>query len=313
MVGGLVGIDRVIDRVKVRPMNTILPLPPEEMNFVGGGDFDAMGREFLRYFVEFGGLKPHHRVLDVGSGIGRMARPLTTYLDRAGSYEGFDVVGVGIDWCRRQVTTRYPNFRFRRANVYNPSYHPGGLYEAAEYVFPYASDSFDFVFLTSVFTHMRPADVSNYVREIGRVLKVGGRCLGTFFLQTPETQALAAQGRGALKFAHRRDGYWIAFPEVADEEAICFDEPDVLTLFDRWGMKTSWPIRRGAWCGRVEHVSFQDMVIVEKIHDVAESRPVWARRAVGAWARKIGRWWHAGPPPVSQSLDNVRRAERHAA
>jgi SAM-dependent methyltransferase len=294
-------------------MNTCLPLPPDEMNFVGGGDFDAMGREFLRYFVELGGLKPHHRVLDIGCGIGRMARPLTAYLDRTGGYDGFDVVGVGIDWCLRQIATRFPNFRFRRANVYNPSYHPAGLYEAAEYVFPYAANSFDFIFLTSVFTHMRPADMANYVREIGRVLKVGGRCLGTFFLQTPETQSLAAAGKGALKFTHRRDGYWIAFPEVADEEAICFDETDVTTLFERWGMTAAGPVRRGAWCGRVDHVSFQDMVVMQKGRDVVERRPAWVARALRGWSRKLGRWWHAGPPPPSQSLDNVRRAERHAA
>ena len=37
-------------------MGTTLPFPPKEMNFVGDGDFDAVGREFLRYFTEFAGL-----------------------------------------------------------------------------------------------------------------------------------------------------------------------------------------------------------------------------------------------------------------
>jgi len=156
-------------------MGTTLPFPPKEMNFVGDGDFDAVGREFVRYFTEFAGLKPHHRVLDVGCGIGRMARPLASFLDRCGSYEGFDIVRVGIDWCRQNITPLCPNVRFRMADVFNPGYNPTGAFDAGEYVFPYKSQSFDFVFLTSVFTHMLPAGVENYLREIARVLKSAGR------------------------------------------------------------------------------------------------------------------------------------------
>jgi SAM-dependent methyltransferase len=292
-------------------MSTSLPLPPEEMNFVGSGDFDAIGREFVRHFIELGGLRPHHRVLDVGCGIGRMARPLTEFLDRTGGYEGFDIVGVGIDWCQREITPRFPKFRFQRANVYNPGYHPGGLYDATEYVFPYPSDSFDFVFLTSVFTHMQPAEVSNYMREISRVLKIGGRCLSTFFLQTPETKALGDARQGTLNFVHRRDGYWIAYPHVADEEAICFDEPDMLALFEGCGMAMVGPIHRGAWCGRSEHVSFQDMVVIEKVRSVDWPRP--AGIAARAWSRKFGRWLRRIGKRRSVALSNVRKAERHAA
>jgi SAM-dependent methyltransferase len=294
-------------------MTTELPLPPEQMDFVGGGDFDQIGRQFLNHFIDFGGLKPHHRVLDVGCGIGRMARPLTVYLNQAGSYEGFDVVGVGIDWCRRNITPRFPPFRFQRANVYSPGYHPRGLYEGAEYGFPYPSNSFDFVFLTSVFTHMRPAEVANYTREIGRVLKVGGKCLSTFFLRTPETAALTEAGRGELKFVHRRDGYWIAFPGVADEEAICFDEPDVLALFQQCGLDLVGPVRRGAWCGRAEFVSFQDIVVAEKARSIPRPWAVPGMRTMRAVVGKVRRRWRRKSLLQSVALNNVRRAEQHAA
>ena len=62
--------------------------PPRRMQF-DGGSYKTVGREFLRYFIDLGQLKPGDRVLDVGSGIGRMAVPLTRYLGQEGGYEGF--------------------------------------------------------------------------------------------------------------------------------------------------------------------------------------------------------------------------------
>ena len=65
--------------------------------FTGQGDFKETGNLFFQYFIELGELKPSERVLDVGCGIGRMAIPLTKYLDERGRYEGFDIVAHGIN------------------------------------------------------------------------------------------------------------------------------------------------------------------------------------------------------------------------
>jgi SAM-dependent methyltransferase len=271
-------------------MPSTLPIPPGANTVVGKGDYEAIGREFFDHFVHFGGLKPHHRVLDVGCGIGRMARPLTEYLNPSGSYEGFDVVGASVDWCRRNISPRYPNFRFRRALVTNPMYYERyAVYKAAEYVFPYRSGTFDFVFLTSVFTHLRPAEVENYVREINRVLKVGGRCFATYFLQTPETKALGEAGRSSLNFVHRCDGYWIDNPNEVHEAAICYDESYLLDLYRRCGLKLTGPIRSGSWSGVKNHTSYQDIVVAEKTREIKWQRPAAVARTARAWARFGGR------------------------
>ena len=55
-------------------------IPPMRLRFVGHGNFTATGCEFLRYFTEYGGMKPDNSVLDAGCGIGRMAIPMTHYL-----------------------------------------------------------------------------------------------------------------------------------------------------------------------------------------------------------------------------------------
>ena len=56
-------------------------VPPRGKIFIGYGDYVKQGEKFLGYFQELCGLKPNHAVLDVGCGIGRMAVPLTRFLN----------------------------------------------------------------------------------------------------------------------------------------------------------------------------------------------------------------------------------------
>jgi ubiquinone/menaquinone biosynthesis C-methylase UbiE len=277
-------------------MPSTLPLPPGANTVVGKGDYETIGREFFGHFVKYGGLQPHHRVLDVGCGIGRMARPLTEYLNTSGRYEGFDVMADSVEWCQKNITPRYPNFRFRRARVANPIYNQWfgwsawyEFYSGSDYVFPYRANSFDFIFLTSVFTHMRPAEVENYVREINRVLKVGGKCFATYFLQTPETRALGEARRGSLNFVHRSDGYWIDNPKEHHEAAICYDESHLLDLYRQCGLQLAGPVRRGSWSGVKKFVSYQDIVVAEKASSLPWQRTAALARTARAWRRFGGR------------------------
>jgi SAM-dependent methyltransferase len=238
-------------------------IPPRTMNFVGDGDFRKTGMEFRRLFTEYGGLKPDHKVLDIGCGIGRMAGPLTSYLSAQGEYQGFDIVQKGIDWCQANITPRYPNFQFQHADVRNDDYNPGGRYRSSTYSFPYKDMDFDFVFLTSVFTHMFPADMERYLDEIHRVLKPGGASFITFFLMNEESQGLIAKGLSARNFIHKLDG---CFTTRVDnpEAAIAFDEKYMRSALEQRGMSVSEPIHFGSWCGRPKFLSYQDIVIAQK-------------------------------------------------
>ena len=69
-----------------------------------------------------------------------------------------------VDWAQRTITARYPNFTFQNADIFNKWYNPGGAFAASEYRFPYDDESFDFIFLTSVFTHMLAPDVRRLPR-----------------------------------------------------------------------------------------------------------------------------------------------------
>jgi SAM-dependent methyltransferase len=239
-------------------------LPPRSMRaFVGPSDFRRYGYEFLAYFKEHGGLKPDHRVLEVGCGIGRMAIPLTKYLSESGSYDGFDVIPHAITWCSDKITPRYPNFRFQLADIWNRVHNPNGRLKAADFRFPYDDGAFDFIFLSSVFEHMLPRDVNHYFSEISRVLRPGGRCLITWFLLNNESKHLIERGKSRKQFAYPIGSCLTIDPKVP-EAAIAYEESDVLELYTQHGITISHPIYYGSWCGRTEHLSRHDICIGHK-------------------------------------------------
>lgn len=240
-------------------------VPPRRKSFIGAGDFLRVGRSWVRHFIELGDLKPDERVLDVGCGLGRMAVPLTEYLTTAGSYEGLDVSREGIDWCVSQISSRFPNFTFRRIDIQNDFYSPGGRGSAAEYRFPFDDDSFDFVFLTSVFTHMRPDDVRNYLGEVARVLKRGGRSLITFYLLNDEARQLIRAGASRFTFAHRSDGCYVQDRRMP-EAAVAFEEATIRSWYAERGLIIREPVHFGGWCGRSASLHQQDFIIALKAH-----------------------------------------------
>jgi SAM-dependent methyltransferase len=238
--------------------------PPKGLVAVGPGNYEAIGAEFLDYFVRLGRLGPDDRVLDVGCGVGRMAATLATYLSPAGSYEGFDVVPSGIEWCQANITPRHTNFQFRTVDIFNKTYNPRGRVRAEEFEFPYPSDSFDFVFMTSVFTHMMSDAVERYLRETVRVLRRGRRALITWFILNPESKALMHDGRSRMSFLHAR-GVLSVMDERLPEMNVAFDESFVRDAYSRARLRISEPICWGGWCGRQDHLSYQDVVIGEKL------------------------------------------------
>ena len=236
-------------------------IPPHGLWFVGGeADYQATNEEFLKYFIELGGLQPDSHVLDVGCGIGVMASRLTSFLSPQGRYDGFDIVRVGIDWANKNIGSRFPNFRFKHADVFNKHYNARGTLDPDAFSFPYESGVFDFVFLKSVFTHMRPPGVAHYLREIRRVMKPSGFCLATAFLLNSESTSLIQSGRGSLALVHDMGGYSVLDP-LFPETAVGLPEADFESWCQQAGLTVKLPVHFGSWCGRQEYLSYQDVVV----------------------------------------------------
>lgn len=244
--------------------NRFLPSPDPDSVFVGDGDFRAVGAEFLGHFIAKGGLRPDARVLDIGSGIGRMAVPLTQYLDPAkGCYNGVDPVASGIDWCRRNVSALYPNFQFQHLDIAHALYNPRGAIDGRHLTLPFADKSVDFVIMTSVVTHLASDEVKVYLREIARLLAPGGKLFMTAFV-VDDIAARDRRGRRDPRLAFERAGNgpcWFV-PELPPLAAVGFENG----FLDRALAGVGLALERksfGHWRG-IEADHYQDIFVATR-------------------------------------------------
>ena len=275
------------------------PIPSRELinTLSGPGDeqeFLAVARMYRPLLIQPGGLHPNHRVLDVGSGIGRMVHAIGDYLKPPGGYDGIEIAPNGVKWCTENITPRLPHFRFHHADVYNQVYNPAGRYRARVYRFPFPNSTFDFVLLTSVFTHLLPRDVSHYLDEIARVLKPGGRVFGTFFLLNPERMRIVRSGGGPFRFPFRYGkpplpeshgpeyGDCLIEYEDRPEQVVGFEEKWVADEMSACGMTPDPETYYGEWDGRPSKYNGQDIVCATK------TRVPMFRRRVSTFLRFNG-------------------------
>jgi len=256
--------DLILDAVSLLPFTRGMFVPPRHLQrLVGDGDFQHVGDGLLQLLIEYTSLKPSESILDVGCGIGRVAAPLTCYLSPQGSYHGFDIMPLTIKWCQQKITPKYPNFRFQLADIRSVHYNPRGRYNAAEYHFPYAANTFDVVFLTSVFTHLLPDDVQHYLLEIARVLKPGGRCMATAFLLNDVALRSIEEGHAIFTLQHIVPGGRISNSE--DPEAVvAHEEASFLEACRNSGLRIS-TLHRGSWSGDRSHAQGHDFVVMRKL------------------------------------------------
>ena len=227
--------------------------------------YPIVGQHFQQMFVDLADIKPHHKVLEVGSGVGRMAYALKDFLDPdlGGEYMGIDIQRDGVKWCQENFSPRIKHFHFKHIDVYNELYNPQGSQLSSNVTFDFADATFDFVYLTSVFTHMLPDDIQRYCSEIARVMKPDASALMTFFILNQEAQEYISKGGATFEFRHQFDGYYSEYSTIV-ERAIAYEEESVNTFLASNQLTMKVPIQYGSWSGRKNGLSFQDIIVVTK-------------------------------------------------
>jgi SAM-dependent methyltransferase len=132
----------------------------EAMELAVGGEFEVVGileRELLKQV----GLPQEGYLIDVGCGSGRLASPLSQYLE--GKYLGIDVVPELVNYAQNLV--HRPDWKFQVAQ---------GL------SIPEVDHVADMVCFFSVFTHLLHEQSYVYLQEAKRVLKPDGKIVFSF-------------------------------------------------------------------------------------------------------------------------------------
>jgi ubiquinone/menaquinone biosynthesis C-methylase UbiE len=133
-----------------------------------------VGKNFWMHSFYEGLCRFDSTIIDIGCGCGRFAHHLRDYRFKSetftGKYIGIDIDDEMLEWCRRNFDAE--RFEFHRSTHASKVYTSGDG-TSSYYALPVNDDSVDFVFSTSLFTHLLEDDLKNYCREGFRVLKKG--------------------------------------------------------------------------------------------------------------------------------------------
>jgi SAM-dependent methyltransferase len=214
-------------------------LPPRRLRSEVPGDFKKVGPEFLGHLIELGGLRPEHRLLDVGCGPGRMAIPLTGYLKEPGGYEGVDTWPEAVAWCSAKITPRFSNFHFSvlaSATGIDDPWRSIRPEQGEQITFPCDPSSFDFAIVCAI-SKLSGATFQRFVLEAGRSLRQGGCYVGTCFV--------------------------VPAARPTEPHPVTFTEEELHALFGHAGMEIE-VIHPGSWNGHPNPLSYQDLIIARK-------------------------------------------------
>lgn len=124
-----------------------------------------------------------YRIVDIGSGLGRLATGLLAQYGDGVQYVGIDANRDFVRWCSEHIERQHPNFRFVHLDMANDLYNPQGTITGNDLQLPVGDASADVVNLWGVFTNMVPEHVQAYVAEIARILRPRGRCFLTAIVE----------------------------------------------------------------------------------------------------------------------------------
>lgn len=221
--------------------------------------FDRLGQHFHKLLIEQIGLTPHHRVLDVGCGTGRLAKPLLSFL-QPGNYHGFDVHPHFIDYCR----TTYAGGTFTVHDLRHDEYNPTGAIDPLTFEFPYERNTFDVVVVLAVFNHFYTNWVCHYLRQITRILRPRGTLFATaLLLNRLSIPSIEHRTQPPYHFRHRLPESWHDFP-TRPLFNVAQPEDHLRRVCIRCNLMIKEPIRYGDWCTSKMALAGPDVMLARK-------------------------------------------------
>ena len=125
----------------------------------------------------------YERILEVGCGAGRLPMGLISNKMNFKEYTGIDVNKNSILWCQNNIESIDSRCKFEHINMNNERYNS---IEDKENNLLIESDVFnkkyDFIYLYSVFSHLKPSDIKWYLNKFFNCLDNNGTIYTTLFM-----------------------------------------------------------------------------------------------------------------------------------
>jgi len=192
-------------------------------------------KDFWMHAFHSGLCRLDSTIVDIGCGCGRYAHPLRDYKFKSerfsGKYIGIDIDEEMLAWCRGHYDRE--RFAFYRSN------HGSTAYRSARngnshYELPLAAESADFVFSTSLFTHLLEEQLVDYCRESYRVLKPNrAMAMACFSMDHPPP---TYGDRHTFRF--RVGNAWVESPKVP-EAAVAYEEKFLFAVAREAGFQSA--------------------------------------------------------------------------
>jgi SAM-dependent methyltransferase len=136
-----------------------------------------VGAGFWLSWLSSGFVRADSDILEIGCGCGRIAHHLRGDWF-AGSYVGIDIDQEALRWNASHFPS--PKFAFLPSPHASATYATHAADEGAAIAFPEDWKK-DFIYSTSLYTHLLTDELANYTRESFRVLRPNGTMYMTFF------------------------------------------------------------------------------------------------------------------------------------
>lgn len=246
-------------------------IPSDLVMLTGGGmdDWEDISKYHLEMYRKYTPINSDDTILEIGCGVGRDAIELTTILSKKGKYIGTDIIKPSIQWCKTNITKKYPNFKFIYHDIQSQIHNSGGTIKTTDIKLPIKDSTVDRIFLHSVFTHMFEADIIHYLKEFNRVLKSDGVVLTSFFVIDEKARKSLEKhknkvGRHPLSFEHNLNESCYINDKEYPEGAVGYTPKKIKQMLRKANLVILGNhTHRGAWSG-LAGSNGQDVLLLRK-------------------------------------------------